>query len=384
MMCKIFLLFFSIIPIFISIHCSKNNNFDTEITVVDGTELVSNPSNPQNGLSEYILEEDLTIGLSDGEGNFLFNRVSDIDVDRSGNIYVVDSGNTRIQVYDSSGHYVQTIGQKGQGPGEFDFLEQIDLGLNKKICTYDGNSHRISIFSTNGSLIKDFLITEYQGLQGFVYWVSNKKIITMFQMTNEQQKPYQKLVQYDMESDQINDLAELHDIPDDRKREGTKLTLYANCPRMIWNANQTGDVYVGLSNKYEISVYSSGGTLKRIIKRKYQPVKVPEETKKNISETFAKNRNKIPTMLQVEMKSYDYFPVFYNFLFDSKNYLWVEIHSDDKNINHIYDIFDQNGIYISQIKLASQPQVITHKYIYSIQRDKNGTNLIKRFQYKRK
>lgn len=249
-MIKKYLLAFTVISILVtSIYCSKKQKNETEITFIYGIEIISNPSDPKKGLTTYNLVDDLSIGLSDGGDNYLFNRISDIDVDDDGNIYVVDSGNIRIQVYDSRGKYIRTIGSKGQGPGEFNFLEQIDLDLNGKISTFDVNSRRISIFSTNGLLIKDFLVTENPGMPVSVYWASQKKIITMFQTTNEQQKLNLKLVQYDMESDQISELAEFVDIPDARYREGTKLTLWANCPRLIWVVNRSGDVFAGLSDK---------------------------------------------------------------------------------------------------------------------------------------
>ena len=89
-------------------------------------------------------------------------------------------------------------------------------------------------------------------------------------------------------------------------------------------------------------------------------------------------------MLQLEMKSYDYYPVFHNLLIDDQNNLWVEIQSEEQNLGETYDIFDPDGIYISQVNIACKPQVITSKYIYSIQRSEDGTNLVKRFRYVKK
>ena len=39
--------------------------------------------------------------------------------DKDGNIYILDTGNTRIQKFGPDGEYLATIGRKGQGPGEF-------------------------------------------------------------------------------------------------------------------------------------------------------------------------------------------------------------------------------------------------------------------------
>jgi len=42
-----------------------------------------------------------------------------IAVDRSGNIYVADTGNNRIQKYDSKGTFITKWGKAGRGEGEF-------------------------------------------------------------------------------------------------------------------------------------------------------------------------------------------------------------------------------------------------------------------------
>ena len=80
--------------------------------------IINNPAEPQYGEIAFDLEEDLVLG-NESDENYLFYRVWDIQADARGNIYVLDSGATRIQKYDKNGKYLQTIGRQGQGPGEF-------------------------------------------------------------------------------------------------------------------------------------------------------------------------------------------------------------------------------------------------------------------------
>lgn len=66
------------------------------------------------------LIEDLRLGDDPGGGAEAFYRARDVDADAAGNIYVLDAGNYRVQVYDAEGGYVRTLGRRGQGPAELE------------------------------------------------------------------------------------------------------------------------------------------------------------------------------------------------------------------------------------------------------------------------
>ncbi len=70
-----------------------------------------------------------TYGDYDIEDEHLaFNQPSDAVLDAAGNLYVLDTGNQRIQKFGPDGKYVATIGRKGQGPGEFNSPSSLDIG----------------------------------------------------------------------------------------------------------------------------------------------------------------------------------------------------------------------------------------------------------------
>src|SRR5688500_18548422 len=46
----------------------------------------------------------------------------DLAVDPEGTVWVVDSGNSRFQLFTPDGHFLETWGTPGDGPGEFNFL----------------------------------------------------------------------------------------------------------------------------------------------------------------------------------------------------------------------------------------------------------------------
>lgn len=89
-----------------------------------------------------------------------FNMPYDIEIDTQGLIYILDSGNNRIQVFDNSGILQRTIGSKGKGPG--DFSNPIDLaidGLGNLIIS-DYLNRRIQVLDLEGKYIHGFKTDE--------------------------------------------------------------------------------------------------------------------------------------------------------------------------------------------------------------------------------
>jgi hypothetical protein len=65
------------------------------------------------------LEEVYTVGSLDGEDWELFSRITRVEFDGSGNLFVFDPESSRIVVVDPSGAHARTMGAAGDGPGEF-------------------------------------------------------------------------------------------------------------------------------------------------------------------------------------------------------------------------------------------------------------------------
>ena len=111
--------FVCILIIILFISCSQQKTeWKGTIEEVDGVTVVKNPKEPMYAENVFVLEEELSVGEVEGKEEYLFSRIRDVDVDVEENIYVLDSGETHIKVFNKNGEYVRTIGKKGQGPGE--------------------------------------------------------------------------------------------------------------------------------------------------------------------------------------------------------------------------------------------------------------------------
>jgi hypothetical protein len=76
----------------------------------------------------------------------------DVVCDSLGNIYVLDSGNNRIQKFNAEGKFLISIGRRGQGPREFQYASSLAIDSRDRIFVYDGGNLRIQILLTSGEM----------------------------------------------------------------------------------------------------------------------------------------------------------------------------------------------------------------------------------------
>ncbi|KPA14954.1 NHL repeat containing protein [Candidatus Magnetomorum sp. HK-1] len=83
-------------------------------------------------------------GIKDGE----LNLPTGIDIDSSGNIYICDSENHRVQVFSSSGAFQYSIGtgSSGDQAGQFDTPAMLCLDDNNKLYVTEKGNDRVQVF----------------------------------------------------------------------------------------------------------------------------------------------------------------------------------------------------------------------------------------------
>ena len=89
-----------------------------------------------------------------GTGPGQFGYTTDVVVDRSGNFYVSEYGDSdRIQVFSPEGKWLREWGRHGYEPGEFARPRALAMDDKDNIYVADSCNHRIQVFDTNGKLL---------------------------------------------------------------------------------------------------------------------------------------------------------------------------------------------------------------------------------------
>jgi len=103
-----------------------------------------NEAGAQAAVLEFV--EDLRLSPESGEDHLIWTGPNtEVEVDKNGHIFVVDSGGNRILHFDADGGFVKQIGQKGEGPGEFQALKRLSL-------LDDGTAIALEQIQSNSSL----------------------------------------------------------------------------------------------------------------------------------------------------------------------------------------------------------------------------------------
>lgn len=82
-----------------------------------------------------------------------FNRPTDIAFDRDGYVYIADGmgTNNRIAVFNRDGNWARGWGQTGSGPGQFDKIRGIVIDAAGNVYVADSGNNRIQVFDSQGT-----------------------------------------------------------------------------------------------------------------------------------------------------------------------------------------------------------------------------------------
>ena len=86
------------------------------------------------------------------------DQPSDLAVAPNRYIYIVDGANNRIVATDSDGRLKFTFGKEGLGKGEFKYPLGIDISDSGKVFIADSGNHRIQVFDLKGNFLSMFSV----------------------------------------------------------------------------------------------------------------------------------------------------------------------------------------------------------------------------------
>jgi DNA-binding beta-propeller fold protein YncE len=187
---------------------------------------------------------------SQGSGNGEFSFAHAVDVDLSGEVYVTDVNNQRVQVFDSNGTFLRKWGSAGDGLGQFRNPSGIAIDdVSGEVYVTSRAGHRVQVFDSNGTELRRWGGTQGQGdtdfnfphgialdSSGEVYVVDlNNFRVVVFDSNGTFLRKWGSFGAGDGEFHNPTDIA----------------------------INSSGEVYVADQNNHRIQVFDSNGTFLR-------------------------------------------------------------------------------------------------------------------------
>ncbi|MCD6517424.1 MAG: 6-bladed beta-propeller [Candidatus Aminicenantes bacterium] len=110
---------------------------------------------PDTQILEKPLRAELVFKLGSNKPNEDFYRLRSFTVDKkNGQIYILDTGNSRIQCFSKEGKFLFSFGRRGQGPGELsNNASKIKILSDGNIYVIDNRQRRINVYNLEGKFL---------------------------------------------------------------------------------------------------------------------------------------------------------------------------------------------------------------------------------------
>jgi hypothetical protein len=337
------------------------------IEKIDGITVVKNPKEPMYGEGVFLIKEELSIG-EEGKGEeYFFADARDIAVDEEGKFYILDIHEAHIKIFDKNGKYIKTIGKKGQGPGEMSFPSSIQITPADEIAVNDSAARKIHFFDLEGNFLHavsqlnmSFFTDPKIDRRGNIsasYMIVDKEVTYVL-------KTFDRQLQ---ESIAIFSVVVL---------KYPKINPFY--PRCFWDLIKEDKIIWGFAEKYELFIIDSEGKTAKKITKEFDPVKITEEEKESlIQERFGGREN---MGSQVKLIWDDFHNPFIFLCVDDNGRIFTRTYEKEaESGEYYYDVFDPDGKYLAKIPLKSRPYVIKKGKLYTIEKDNEGYQLVKRY-----
>lgn len=371
----------------------KKKIHSVDIKRVDHVTYVTNPPYPQNHTREYTLKEELTIGNEDDD-RYIFVRIRDLDVDRRGNIYVLDNRVRQVKVFNKFGQYVRSFGRPGQGPG--DFARPKDLAVddhNKTVHILDSTNTKISRYGFDGSFKSDVKLDE--SFPQFFFFDPNGYYFISYSFSDEAGYQKCRMRKYTWAGELMPQSKEFIVYGSKIIEKGARV-ISGRLPFDFvrhFAFNQQGNICTGFSDKYEMVVLDSNFHSSMVIrKRNYELIKISQGEIDAYVDSLKEKENQRGRPYTWFLDYYEipkYHEVFTGLWTDERDRLLVKTPSRDGQV-HI-DVFNREGIYTEKMIIGEtsdgispdevfQNPVFKDGYIYSAVKNQDEALLVKRYR----
>ncbi|MCX6569008.1 MAG: 6-bladed beta-propeller [Candidatus Aminicenantes bacterium] len=342
-----------------------------KVKTENGVTIVTNgkkPDPPKGAPTRLILEEIYTVGGGDAPDSS-FVEISALDVLKDGTVYVLDTKDSRVKVFDAKGKFLRAFGKAGQGPGEMNQPVGILITPENEVLVEDALNQRLAVFGLDGTFSRHISTAKALGLSG-IQMDGRGLIVARSMGLGEAGKMSMDVKTYDKDFNPKVKLASF-EFPVSLQ---AKINPFS-AMNLLYALDGQGRLYFGSPPGYEIKVLSLEGKPLKTIGREYDPVPITKEDKDEML-------GLVPNVSGVNVRDMiqfpEHFPPFGNFVLADEGRLLVRTYEKGRAKKEYYwDVFDAEGRYIAKVPIVHEIRLWRDGKAYFFVEDDDGYKTLK-------
>jgi hypothetical protein len=353
----------------------------------------SKPDPPPAQIKAIVFKEELSIGVAEGDENYMFGSSVVFNVDNQGNIYAMDWDSKHVKKFGPDGKYILTFGRAGQGPGEFRNPSGVRFTKNGTLYISENFGNKIMFFDQNGIYLNQTILPA----NIFDIWITpagtylgNKQIAPQYVGQGAIEN---FIIIFDGRFQPILELhKESFSFPDrslSQAQARAEITSeFLARPTAMAVMGEEGRIYFGCSDRYSIDAFTPEGKKLFAIVRDVKPIPYK---KKDIDFLLKVDEESMMSMSKSETLTKEYLhlirfpkykPFFRNLIPMEEGRLAVVVDVEGYTSTWL-DIFDPAGRFLDRVKvqIPMMNMIFKKGKAYSLHKDDSGFLSIKRYCY---
>jgi hypothetical protein len=342
------------------------------------------------------LEPLLDLGSDETAPGGQFFKVTDARRRPDGSLVVLDDGSGEVRFYGRDGRLVRSAGGTGRGPGEYRELRGLALDPDGSVLVLDPTLERLTTVSATGDLVSTQRLEPTGNIHAPMYLyrlgglIGDSVVALLVYAYPADMGPRPTLFQdsvpvltYGLDGALRDTLGEIWTA--DMYTTGRETGSVDFGRRTVGDVH-AGEIYVARGGDYAVRVYSSDGTLRRILRLEPGPARPVTDADVEIMRNYFLERapneywrrrvdERVEDWPRSEVK-----PWISNVLVDETGAVWVEEYEAYWNPSpRMWGVFSADGRWMGRIRLPGRfhPTQIGPDYVLGIATDELGVEHVR-------
>ena len=256
-----------------------------------------------------------------------FPGIAGIQADDNGNVYILDSKECLVKVFDARGNPIRSFGRKGKGPGEFENLLGMSLS-GQVLSVFDMGAANISRFSLEGRPIGDIDLKAFVGPYASIPLAESDGVVYVYGTSmDKDQNVLRRIMRYDTADRTSRVLFESQPEP----FEPSKINPFSG-HHLLQALPGGGAVWV-YTREYVLNIMKADGAPELRRTQEYKRVRITEKCKQDMKQRFKEN----PTLKDYTLDLPEFYPpISYIAVADNG---WIIVAVQDADAQQRFDVF---------------------------------------------